>query len=288
MKKRILFCVVLTICFGNALRAQTNSIALPLCISINGDSINVSANDLTTAANKWNSICNMCSSNGCGTLIKAILSDNPNLFKNPYEDISSMVITDSSGLRGYYIYFNNTTQFREGAPHNPNVKNGIANRVIMNSEQITATQYLTDTYDIAIYNLVDVATHQIGELLGLEDANMAHPINSPASKDSFAELEAAFKILYCTNGNELGEKNVAPNPSDKHIDIELNVDTDSYVSVSVMDALGRHLLTPIQRKFYNSGNYTEHISVEALQNGSYFVVIDYGYRRSVLPFIVRK
>jgi len=65
-----------------------------------------------------------------------------------------------------------------------------------------------------------------------------------------------------------------PNPTTDFCFLDMNMQKESFVDVSVFDISGRKVLTSFSHKHLPKGKHIEKIDVKALANGSYFVVID--------------
>ena len=305
--------------------------------------------DLQTAANKWNCICAYEGDaifdvqldeyeERTGTTIIAKFSNNFKDFPDPYSDRSSFnkddISKDDCSLSNPTMYFNITPEFELGipSPNNPdqNAPEKPIYHALMNNNFIMDDlnwSYIVgswfDRQDVPyeIYNFIDIAIRQIGEILGMgwsDDCGCKSYDNSVMSPTWFGNWQingwpgglspyfglggaensssgdcdkCMFQKLYCPEVSiyeyASPEQNLYPNPARKTTSIEFTLPTyTDNLKMFIMNPIGQVISLVKENGIYDAGTHIEPINIEGLSTGPYFLIIEAGTYRIVKPFIV--
>lgn len=80
---------------------------------------------------------------------------------------------------------------------------------------------------------------------------------------------------------------VYPNPVSDIMTLTFNVEELSRVTIDLIDITG-HTKKNIIEGVYNTGTYTEQVSLENLSSGKYFVFYSSGYEKAIWPLLIAK
>jgi len=277
--------------------------------------------DIDKAVESWNCICGVHAGiPGCPCTVKILFVTDPkdkdfnNDIKNhPIEKTLAMENTSVYrkscilNCNGSYIKINFIDKFYID-------KSGRPIRFFIN-EELTNSSVVNEVKDngCEVFSFYDVVLHEVGHLFGFGhyDPEIPYaPCNPPGDGIMNSTLDAnqnsskglsnddmcMFRKLYCKTlsiDEFVVEQNNQINPNPAHNDIvqiKINIDSQNgaYVRINLYTMLGTHIRNITGNQFFDYGSHNIDCNVHDLLNGYYFVVIEYGNKRSIIPFIVIK
>lgn len=304
--------------FFNKYRDGENEITL---VGDNALKTNIAiSREFAMACEKWNCVCGY-STYPCdgGSTIKIKISYESKDFPPPLNPKTVLAYTDDPAQGGYgecyldadnsMIYFNMTPDFLYGQKDFPELgtplkKGWVTQDNLGNANLVPG--------DVKLFSFLQTAIHELGHILGF------HHYNNAAGGDCDGDLSGIMKYdqydirdenmtelsdddkcmmakLYCPdlimtsiyNYEEQGQK-IYPNPGKHVISIEFEIEKYSEgVTIYFANSLGRMVFSPIENKTYSAGLHKEEINVDGLQSGAYYVIVDTGIKKVVMPLLIR-
>jgi len=284
--------------------------------------------ELILAADKWNCVCGIKTVSTGGTIVNVDFSINPRDFTDHGFKPNNTPAIAATARKLYYdnennsyycnmdydrlnIYFNATPEFLyndDKYPPLPNVpfRNGWVAQKYRNN----ANSPLIPN-DVALYNFLEVAMHEIGHILGfghytndagIECGNMLDGVMNHRPNDirikNVTELTQDDKCmmakLYCPGLVILSiyeyqpqTQRVYPNPGKYVVNFEFELPrhTENF-RMYINDVLGQTVLTVLENTVKEAGEHKMLINVDGLAVGTYYIIIEAGSYRTVQPVMI--
>lgn len=135
----------------------------------------------------------------------------------------------------------------------------------------------SETWTGTLFPLEDtiyVFTAQPGAEISEHDAKDAFLCVRGVGYDAFGIAETNLsnnQVCEDVEGENVILKPVYPNPATDEMNIQLIVSVDSEVSVQLIDARGREVLTIVPKQTIEAGLYEYKVNIEQIQSGTYFL-----------------